>query len=74
MSVGDDAIVKANRARGRQHAAFQKQKLDLAKLRDAFDDAVALLRDWEDYDPADRECGWKQRRDEFLAEHEEAGR
>lgn len=54
--------------------AFQKFKLDFAKLRDAFEDAVALLRDWEDYDPADRECTWKQRRDEFLAEHEEAGR
>lgn len=55
-------------------AIIQQQKLELAKLRDAFDDAVALLRDWEDYDPADRECTWKQRRDEFLAEHEEAGR
>lgn len=52
----------------------QRQKLELAQARDAFDDAVALLRDWEDYDPADRECTWKQRRDEFLAEHEEAGR
>lgn len=52
----------------------QQQKLELAKLRDAFEDAVALLRDWEDYDPADRECTWKQRRDEFLTEHEEAGR
>lgn len=57
-----------------QEGTIQKQKLELAKLRDAFEDAVALLRDWEDYDPADRECTWKQRRDEFLAEHEEAGR
>lgn len=54
--------------------AIQKQKLEIAQLRDAFGDAVALLRDWEDYDPADRECTWKRRRDEFLAEHEEAGR
>lgn len=53
---------------------IKRQKLELAKLRDAFDDAVALLRDWEDYDPADPECGWQKRRDEFLAEHEEAGR
>lgn len=53
---------------------IQKQKLELAKLRDAFDDAVALLRDWEDYDPDDEQCGWEKRRDEFLAEHEEAGR
>jgi len=53
---------------------IQLQKLELAKLRDAFDDAVALLRDWEDYDPDDPECGWQKRRDEFLAEHEEAGR
>ena len=53
---------------------IKRQKLELAKLRDAFDDAVALLRDWEDYDPKDRECTWKARRDEFLAEHEEAGR
>jgi hypothetical protein len=52
----------------------QARKLGLAKLRAAFDDAVALLRDWEDYDPADPECGWLERRDEFLAEHEEAGR
>jgi hypothetical protein len=57
-----------------QEATIQKQKLELAKLRDAFDDAVALLRDWEDYDPDDTECGWDKRRDEFLAEHEEAGR
>lgn len=48
----------------------QQQKFELARLRDAFDDAVALLRDWEDYDPKDRECTWKARRDEFLAEHE----
>jgi hypothetical protein len=47
---------------------------ELAKLRAAFDDAIALLRDWEDYDPDDQECEWQDRRDEFLAEHEEAGR
>ena len=43
-------------------------------LRATLDDAIALLRDWEDYDPADRECSWKERRDEFLSEHEEKGR
>jgi hypothetical protein len=57
-----------------EHAATQPQKLELAKLRDAFEDAVSLLRDWEDYDPLDPEAGWLKRRDEFLAEHEEAGR
>jgi len=60
--------------RGELVGIVQKQKLELAKLRDAFDDAVALLRDWEDYDPDDEQCGWEKRRDEFLAEHEEAGR
>ncbi len=55
-------------------AITQQQKLELAKLRDAFDDAVALIRDWEDYDPNDIHCSWEGRRDEFLAEHEEAGR
>lgn len=52
----------------------QAQKLELARLRNALDDAVALLRDWEDYDVGDRECMWPKRRDEFLAEHEEDGR
>jgi hypothetical protein len=65
---------EASREVYEQTRAIQQQKLELAKLRDAFDDAVALLRDWEDYDPADPECGWQKRRDEFLAEHEEAGR
>lgn len=51
-----------------------RQKLELVKLRNALDDAVALLRDWEDYDVGDRECMWPKRRDEFLAEHEEDGR
>lgn len=55
-------------------ATIQTQKLELAKLRDAFEDAVSLLRDWEDYEPDDPESGWLTRRDEFLAEHEEAGR
>lgn len=53
---------------------IQFQMLELAKLRDAFEDAIALLRDWEDYDVGDRECMWPKRREEFLAEHEEAGR
>ena len=44
------------------------------ELRAALDDAVALLRDWEDYEPDDPECGWQNRRDEFLAEHEKEGR
>lgn len=68
------AVDEAVEATYGQRALIQKQKLDLAQLRDAFDDAVALLRDWEDYDPADPEAGWKKRRDEFLAEHEGAGR
>lgn len=49
-------------------------QLESELLRDAFNDAIALLRDWEDYDPADRECTWKTRRDEFLAQHEKEGR
>lgn len=53
---------------------FVQLELQTEKLRTAFDDAVALLRDWEDYEPDDPECGWLKRRDEFLAEHEEAGR
>lgn len=52
----------------------QQQKLELAKLRDAFLDALALLRDWEDSDPADEQCTWQSRREEFLTEHEGAGR
>jgi hypothetical protein len=70
--------VSAYRLRGEAHAEalelLQTQKLELAKLRDAFDDAVALLRDWEDYEPDDETCTWVDRRDEFLKEHEEAGR
>lgn len=69
-----EAIEKGNSALAEQHATIQKQKLELAQLRDAFDDAVALLRDWEDYDADDVACGWLERRNEFLAEHEEAGR
>lgn len=69
-----EAIEKSNATLDEQHATIQKQKLELAKLRDAFEDAVALLRDWEDYDPSDRECSWKARRDDFLEAHEEAGR
>lgn len=57
-----------------REATIQKQKLEIARLRNALDDAVALLRDWEDYDVGDRECMWPKRRDEFLAEHEEDGR
>ena len=44
------------------------------ELRAALDDAVSLLRDWEDYEPDDPECGWQDRRDAFLAEHEKEGR
>lgn len=56
------------------HIDTLRALVEFERMRDLFDDAVALLRDWEDYDPADRECTWKTRRDEFLAEHEEAGR
>jgi hypothetical protein len=52
------------------HAAV----MAIDELRAALDDAVALLRDWEDYDSDDPECSWQKRRDEFLAEHEKEGR
>lgn len=74
MSLVDDTVRSANAALAEQHATIQKQKLELARLRDALDDAVALLRDWEDYDVGDRESMWPVRREEFLAEHEEDGR
>jgi hypothetical protein len=49
-------------------------QLELTRLAAILADAIDLLRDWEDYDPADPECTWKARRDEFLREHEAEGR
>lgn len=42
----------------------------VTKRSDALSEAVALLRDWEDYEPDDPECTWVDRRDAFLAEYE----
>lgn len=49
---------------------LQRRKLEIARLRDTMLDALALLRDWEDYDPDDPECSWVARRDDFLEAHE----
>jgi len=61
-------------ARCGMHIDTLRALVEFELARGLFDDAVALLRDWEDYDPTDPESGWLKRRDEFLAEHEEAGR
>jgi hypothetical protein len=68
------ALEVATATNAEQAGIAQQQKLELAKLRDAFLDALALLRDWEDFDPNDDACTWETRRDSFLAEHEGEGR